>query len=311
MKGLRILVTGGLGYAGGWISSFLARAGHEVFVTSRRTEQPDLGAPYTLVPMDVATPDMPLPPGLDVVVHAASLNEAHLPDYPRQALLVNALGARNLLAALAEASASAAPPLFIYCSTFHVYGKSEGRIGEDSPVAPVGDYALTHFFAEEYCRSAMRLTGQPCIILRLTNGYGAPKTPVDSKWHLLVNDLCRQAVTQGAITLRSSPALMRDFVWLGDMAKTVAALLERRDLAGRLFNVASGSSLAIGDVARRIATVAEGLLGRAVPLRCEQPGGKAGALLQVDNRALQKALGLSFEDRLEQEAAAVMRLLLP
>lgn len=326
---LRVLVTGGLGYVGGWISARMAAAGHELFVLSSRPRAQQQAFAYTHVTADLATADSSelaalLPDTLDAVIHAASLNEAFAPEYARRALLINALGTRTLLEALAKKSeknsASSAMPLVIYCSTFHVYGASSGHITENSPAQPVGDYALTHYFAEEYCRAAMRASGPPCIIVRLTNGYGAAKTPVHSKWHLLINDLCRAAAQSGTIVLRSNPAVRRDFVWLGDMAETCEALAHRRDLAGRLFNVASGHSFGIGEIADRIAAVAEKVLGHAVPVVREfqethsqvsdfKHALATGQLLHVDNTALQKALGLCFHDKLDEEAAAILAFL--
>ena len=202
----RYLVTGGFGYAGAWISEHLAATGHQVFVLSRRASAPDTNAgwPYTPISADVEglAPEALaplLPEALDGVVHAASLNEEFLPEYPRRALLVNGLGPRNLIAALLLRHGQSAPatlPLLIYCSTIHVYGAASGEIGEATPPQPRNDYALTHYVGEEYCRLFMRTRNMPCIITRLSNGYGAPKLTNSDKWHLLLNDLCKTAVRE-------------------------------------------------------------------------------------------------------------------
>ena len=115
----------------------------------------DIGRDYTLIRSDLADQDAyeiaaSLPEGLDCVIHAASCNEAFEPGYAGRALKVNALGTRNLIRALVSRREGTTPlPLFIYLSTFHVYGRSEGRINEDDPAEPRNDYALTHFFGEE------------------------------------------------------------------------------------------------------------------------------------------------------------------
>lgn len=326
----RILITGGLGYAGGLVAAHLARQGHELYLLSRGGQEagpkvnPSAGSDSEsggcsaglFIKADLARISAGqlaglLPADLEAVVHAASLNEAFLPDYPRQSLLVNSLGTRTLLEALAEKSAldKTALPLVIYFSTFHVYGRDRGLITEDRPPAPQGDYALTHFFAEEYCRAAMRCGGPPCVILRLTNGYGLAASPKAQKWHLLINDLCRSAVSGGELLLRSNPLARRDFVWLGDVARVAEALLGRQDLAGRLFNVSSGQSLSLRESAARIAGVASLALGREVAVRELAPPGE-DIELEVDNAALRAALDYRFQDRLEEEALAVMRTLL-
>ena len=326
----RYLVTGGLGYAGAWITSELAAAGHETFVLSRGTDKPELkpnpakeadtepGAPYALVRADLAEQSPAevaalLPEGLDGVVHAASFNEAFAPDYGRKALLANALGTRTLLEALVIQGGrkDRVLPLFLYFSTFHVYGESCGHITEDTPPRPRNDYGLTHLFGEEYCRMFARVNGLPHIVVRPSNGYGAPKTAASTKWYLLLNDLCKSAFTEGRIVLRSDPAVPRDFVWLGDVAAAVKALLERPDLAGRVFNISSGSALALGEVARRAAAGAARFFNRDIPLILEREPdpGTADRALHVDNSAVSAALNMFFHDRMDEEIVALLSLL--
>ena len=336
-KGLtprRYLITGGLGYAGAWITSALAATGHEVFVLSRGKNKPALkpnptpgtaDAPrdplvlsYTLIQADLAEQSPAelaalLPEGLDAVVHAASFNESFVPDYGRKALAANALGTRNLLEALTLQGErlSRSLPLLLYCSTFHVYGASSGHITEASPLCPRNDYALTHLFGEEYCRMFGRTKGLPHIIVRLSNGYGAPKTAASTKWYLLLNDLCKSAFTEGRIALRSDPTIPRDFVWLGDVAAVMAALLERPDLAGRIFNISSGAALSLGEVARRVADGAARFFAKDIPLILERGGEPGGAAhpLHVDNSAVCAALGMTFHDQMDEEVAALFFLL--
>ena len=314
----RYLVAGGFGYAGSWISEYLASQGHQVFVLSRRatvTAAAEIAWPYTPIDADLETlspealADL-LPKSLDGVVQMASLNEEALPDYPRRALLVNGLGTRNLITALLLNQAGAGPrqalPLLVYCSTIHVYGTMSGDINEATPPEPQSDYALTHYLAEEYSRMFMRAHSLPCIITRLSNCYGAPKLPGSAKWHLLLNDLCKMAVQGGQIVLRSHPDTPRDFIWLGDVAKSIHALLERPDLVGGLFNLSSGQSVSIGDVARRVATLAEKRLGKNIPVRFESASAPHPAPLRISNAAFATATGLSFGDHMDEEIAGLL-----
>jgi nucleoside-diphosphate-sugar epimerase len=49
----RYLVTGGFGYAGSWISEYLASQGHQVFVLSRRSGAAGAAWPCTLISADL------------------------------------------------------------------------------------------------------------------------------------------------------------------------------------------------------------------------------------------------------------------
>jgi len=313
----RYLVTGGFGYAGSWISERLASQGHQVFILSRRATAAAAeiaavtGAAWPCIPIDAdlaaLTPEALahlLPESLDGVVHAASLNEEFLPDYPRRSLLVNGLGTRNLIAALLLAPSP--PPLMIYCSTIHVYGRISGQISEATAPQPQNDYALTHYVAEEYCRMFMRAKNLPCIITRLSNGYGAPKWPGSAKRHLLLGDLCTMAAQDGRIVLRSHPDTPRDFIRLKDVARSIHALLDRPDLAGSTFNVSSGQSISIGEVARRVAAIAAQRLGRNIPVCFAEEGTARPAPLHISNAALIAATGLRFSDHLDEEIVALL-----
>jgi UDP-glucose 4-epimerase len=312
------LITGGLGYVGAWITAHLASLGHKAHVLSRKGKQPDIGAPYELVQADLVeqSPEelaAMLPEKLDAVIHAASFNETFVPDYGRRALLVNVLGTRNLLEALtAQARRLDRPaPLCLYLSTFHVYGANSGTINESQPPMPRNDYAMTHLLAEEYFQLFQRARSVDSILVRLTNGYGVPKTPESDKWYLLFNDLCRQAVKKNSVILNSCPAIKRDFVWLGDVAEVMERLSTRRDLAGRLFNLSTGKAVSIGEVAHLVAVTATSVLGKDVGLEMRDSLTESVQTpdLYVDNSALCRAIGVEFHNRMREEIAALLESL--
>ena len=313
-KRLRCLVTGGLGYAGAWISRHLAECGHEVCILSRGEQKTDIGTPYSLVSADLAAlaPEEVarlLPDDLDGIVHAASFNESFAPDYARKALLTNSLGTRNLLQALALQGGDRPLPLVIYLSTFHVYGRSGGDIDESCPALPRNDYALTHLFGEEYCRLFARTNGQPQVVLRATNGYGAPQTPGSDKWYLLLNDLCRAAMHTREVRLHGPSSTLRDFVWLGDLAVAVEKLLRRPDLAGNIFNIASSASRSTGEIAALVAEAASRMLGEHIPVMFPpEEASRPQSRLQVNNKAVRDAIGMKFQDRMQEEISSLLRL---
>ncbi len=316
---MRYLVTGGLGFVGSWVARHLARAGHEVFVLSRGERAPDLGAPYSLVRADITAAPAALravlPPDLDGCVHAASFNEADTPDYGRLALNANTLGTRNLLQALAdEADAAKRPPCpVVYLSTFHVYGRSGGSIDEETPPEPRNEYALTHLMGEEYCRFFQRTRGLPALTVRLSNGYGAPLIAPFGKWYLLLPDLCRMALREGRIRLRSPGGVRRDFLWMGDAAEIMAFLLgvlpDKPELAGQTLNIASGQSPSIAELAELAAAVYARRYGKtaAVDLAGGSGGGEGPRISTDKLRDL--IPGFTAHNRLTEEMDAIFAFL--
>ncbi len=306
---MRCLITGGYGYVGAHVAARAASEGHEVFVLSRGPARP---APFAhthiqadlarIAPADLAAL---LPEALGACIHLASRNESFIPEYPRQALEANAFGTRVLLEALARLTGPR--PHVAYASTFHVYGRTGGDIDESTPPAPRSDYALTHLFAEEYGRMFSRAEDLPFSVLRLTNGYGAPLLPGSDKWHLICNDLCRQAVREGRITLKAHAETQRDFVSLRDVARAFISLASRPALAGRLYNIASGAAVTLGDVARAAQRAARERLARDIDLIFEGTGeAPAGELLRISTAAARADLGFTCGTDMEAEMRGIL-----
>jgi nucleoside-diphosphate-sugar epimerase len=115
-------------------------------------------------------------------------------------------------------------------------------------------------------------------------------------------------VRDGQIVLRSHPDTPRDFIWLGDVARSMHILLQRPDLAGSLFNLSSGQSTSIGTVARLVAALAAKHLGRSVPLYFENACTAPPAALRINNAAFTTATGQSFGDHMEEEIANLLTM---
>ena len=237
----RVLITGGLGYVGGRIAEYLSRD-NALFLSigTRRDEivVRDWIENGDVVQMDLASKNSleDACAGVRHVIHLAGLNEIDSAKDPEKALAINGHGTLRLL----RASEKAGVERFIYFSTAHVYGAPlEGRITEQTVPRPVHPYAITHRVAEDFVLAAHDSGSLTGIVLRLSNAFGAPNSPYANRWTLIVNDLCRQAVRSGRLTLRSSGLQKRDFITLEDVGKAVAHFLrlQRSECGDGLFNL--------------------------------------------------------------------------
>ena len=59
------------------------------------------------------------------------------------------------------------------------------------------------------------------LVLRLANGYGYPMHKEVSRWSLVFNDFCKQAVVNKKIVLKTPGDQHRDFISLQDVASAV------------------------------------------------------------------------------------------
>lgn len=267
----RIAITGGFGLLGGRLALHLGGAGRAVRLIVHDVVRPrPWAAPFETVVADVtdagALADAVA--GADTVVHLAALNAQACAADPAAAARVNVGGTANLVAA----ARSAGVRRVLYVSTVHVYGAPlAGDLDEDSPTVNTHPYAATHRRAETLVRGAEGMEG---IVIRLSNGYGAPADAGADCWMLVANDLCRQAALAGALALRGTGMDQRDFLPVADVAGAITHLLrlDGAHCAGGLFNVAAGRSTTVLALAERIAARAGALFGATPPIT-RAPGG--------------------------------------
>ena len=265
----KVLLTGGLGYVGGRLALALHEAGHIVRCGTRRS---GLSAPAWIPDMQMAHLDWDsieslskVCQGVDSVVHLSAMNEIESANDPIGALQMNGLASLRLL----EAAKMVGVRRFIYFSTAHVYGSPlQGNIDETTLPRPIHPYAITHKVAEDFVLAAHDRKQIEGVVIRLSNGFGAPATAAVDRWTLLVNDLCRQAVTIGELRLNSSGAQLRDFITLGDVARAVKHVLQldANQLADGLFNLGGGKATSILDMTNRIAARWQVLTGREIAI---------------------------------------------
>ena len=258
-----VLITGAFGYIGGRVARHLAQVGHTLRLGTRQAETP---APAWLRNGSVTACDLfhdeqlhTACCGAQCVVHLASINENVCAADPALALEVNGSGTLRALLAAIKAGAGR----FIYLSTAHVYGAPlTGTISETSLPRPRHPYAISHRVAEDFVLAAHSKSEIEGVVLRLSNGFGAPENADVDRWTLLVNDLCRQAATTRRMVMRSSGDDWRDFITLADASHAIAHFLalDRATLGDGLFNVGSGHSIQVHAVVDLIAQRCEAVL---------------------------------------------------
>ena len=265
-----VLVTGAGGYLGGRLVAHLERENAFVVRSGSRVVADGAANAVSMGQLDDAKQLRTACEGVATVVHLAALNEIESARHPERAVDVNVNGTVRLLAAATAAGVRR----FVFLSTAHVYGAPlEGHIDERQVTRPVHPYAITHRAAEDFVAAAGREGRIETVVLRLSNAVGAPANTKVERWTLLVNDLCRQAVTAGKMTLRSSGLARRDFIPMTDACSAIAHFI--RLPGARLptgpVNLGSGESLKVIDVVELIAERAVAVLGAKPAIERPEP----------------------------------------
>ena len=192
---MRVFITGGRGYVGGRLTEHLVKNGYEVFVgTRRKVGQDRLFYGAQLIQTNLFDDNFlsRIDKKFDGIVHCAAMNAIECSTDPLEAIKVNGLGTAHLVRSAKKHGVKK----FIHLSTTHVYSDDpEGMIDEDTPAQNLHPYASSHL-AGEFQTLYGGLDGRmETIVLRLSNGVGAPIQQNIDCWSLVVNDFCRQAVT--------------------------------------------------------------------------------------------------------------------
>jgi len=302
MSGKKVLITGGFGNLGSWISEYLDNLGYIVFILSKNIKD----SPYNIIQADI-TDINELKEKLDIdfdyVIHTASYNEFFHNNYAKKALLVNSLGSRNLIEILKDKHIKK----FIYLSTFHIYGENSGVITEDTIPNPENDYASTHLFAEYYLKQFYATHKFPSTIFRLTNSYGTPKSIDSNKWYLVLNDLVKSAFIDNKIILNSNGKAIRDFIYMGDVCKVIEKSLSLQE--HQILNLSSNQTHSILYIANKVKFVYKQRYDKNIEIILNNNDTTLSNSLTVDNSRLKKIIDIKFSNKFEYEINNIFDLL--
>lgn len=224
---MKILVTGGFGYIGGRLAQFLSAQGkYDLFLGSRQRLD---SSPWTPQAKVIQTQWNSLSQlesicaGIDTIVHLAGMNAQDCVLNPIAAFDVNASNTVRIV----QSAIHQGVKRFIYLSTAHVYSNPLiGIINEKTPLTNMHPYATSHLAGENAVREAHQQGEIEGIVIRLSNAFGAPIHKNVNCWMLLVNDLCRQALTNQRMILQSAGLQRRDFIPLSDVCRAIQHLIE-------------------------------------------------------------------------------------
>jgi nucleoside-diphosphate-sugar epimerase len=230
----RVLVTGGSGFVGRRLVRSLRGEGAEVYAPERGI-------------LDVSAGPLP-DVSADWVIHLAG--RTFVPaswNDPADFYRVNVLGTVNVLEYCRRSLAK-----LIYVSGY-CYGIPETLpISETAPLKPNNPYAFSKSSAEEACRFFFESLQTSVMIVRPFNIYGPGQSP-----DFLIPRIVGQAIdpTVAAIVVEDdSPK--RDYVHIDDVIGAIESL-RRNPRPGATFNIGSGESYSVAEVAEMVCKAAD------------------------------------------------------
>jgi UDP-glucose 4-epimerase len=246
-----ILIIGGNGYLGKRIASFLNYKSYDLIIGSTQKNISDSDSYETLY-CDVLDKNslFECTKSVDAVINLSGLNSEDSKKFPDLANDVKILGNKNL----SEACKLNNVKKIISFSTIHVYKKPLiGEFLENSSAMPSHPYGISNLKGEKSLIDALTNTDIDYTIFRLSNAVGRPLNVQNNCWRLLVNDICRSAVADQSITIKSNKNTLRDFISISDICNYLEFFINNEgDKNFPIFNLCSGNSITIEDIAKKV-----------------------------------------------------------
>ena len=272
---MKVLITGGAGFIGSHLAQTLCQRGAAIVVldnlssgslTNLAWRKP--GDHLEFVQGDVADAAVVRRAiaGCDWVFHQAALvSVPKSVEHPLESHRDNVVGTLEVLAAARDAGVKR----LVLASSSAIYGDHPAEVKHETlPPLPLSPYALQKYAAERYGQLFHALYGLETVALRYFNMFG-PRQAADSPYSGVIAKFCNAFLAKERPRVFGDGRQTRDFVYVDNVvAANLAAAEQPPDrVAGRVFNVATGTSITLLD----LITELQRLTGQALEPRFE-PG---------------------------------------
>jgi len=225
-NGKSVMISGGAGFIGSWLSQKLIELGAEVtavdnFSTGsiKNIEGLISNPRFKLIEADAQEVDAK---GYDYLIHGASIPSPD--DYvrrPVETALSNALGLLNFLKSGKRV---------LYMSSSETYGDPqviptpESYWGNVNPVGQRSCYDESKRFGEALCMAFAREKGVSVRIARIHNTYG-PRMDVTGRYARAIPRFINQALKNEPLTIYGDGLQTRSFTYITDMVDGLIRLM--------------------------------------------------------------------------------------
>ncbi|TVZ51935.1 NAD-dependent epimerase/dehydratase family protein [Dokdonia sp. Hel_I_53] len=235
------LVTGGAGFIGSHVASYLLQHEHKVVVLDDLSGGFEENIPEECLFIKGSVTDYQLVNELfnthvfDYVYHLAAYAAEGLSHFIRRFNYENnVIGSINLI----NASVNHAVKKFIFTSSIAVYGSQELPLRESQNPQPEDPYGIAKYAVEMDLKNAHEMFGLDYIIFRPHNVYG-PGQNIGDKYRNVVGIFMNQILKKEALTIFGDGKQTRAFTYIDDVAPYIAASYAFAKADNQIFNIGS------------------------------------------------------------------------
>ena len=246
----KILITGGSGYVGGFLSKYLFDKGLDITISTSQLKKSNL---IKSISIDWKKP-INLSSKFDIIIHAAGIPSKICEKDPELAFKFNYEKTKELL----DHAINSSCEKFYYISTAHVYASPlVGTFDDESKKNNQHPYAASQRMAEDYLLSKIQKNMIQGSVIRLTNCFGPPATLKNDCWNLSINQFVLSAICNQTILIKNNPYNRRDFISLSEFARLFFQIISMKNKNPKEILIASSEAREILDVANEIKKIIE------------------------------------------------------
>lgn len=269
---MKVLVTGGAGYIGSFMTKILLEAGHSVVVVDNleRGYKEVVDTKATLVVGDLGDAQFlqkTLQVGFDIVIHFAGyISVGESMQEPKKYFRNNTFVSLQLLEAMKENNIKK----IIFSSTAAVYGNPvQSPITEDHQTKPTSVYGESKLMTESMLRWYQKIYGINFVALRYFNACGAEIDGAmgerhNPETHIIPNAIAA-ALTKKPFSLfgndykTSDGTCVRDYIHVKDLVTAHILAVEKinKDKGGFFYNVGTGIGFSNKEVIEKVKEVSK------------------------------------------------------
>jgi UDP-glucose 4-epimerase len=251
----KYLVTGGAGFIGSHLCDALLARGDQVRVldnlsTGKRENISD-DVEFFLGDVTDKTAVETASRGVDGCFHLAAI--ASVAQSTEDWVGTHEVNLTGAIRVLDAARATKFP--VVYASSAAVYGDNASMpLCETDRASPLTPYGADKLACELHARVASVLHNIPTAGMRFFNVYGPrqdPRSPYSGVISIFTDRLSRCL----NIPIFGDGQQSRDFIYVGDVVRFLCAAMDRADTRATIYNVCSGQSTNLRQLAQTLATV--------------------------------------------------------
>lgn len=252
---MKVLVTGAAGFIGSHLCEALLNRGDEVLGIDNleigRRSNLDLcfdSSNFRFFQKDIRSELTDFDKDFDLIFHLAALADI-VPSItnPSDYFSSNVTGTLNVM----EFARANRINKVVYSASSSCYGiPDKFPTSENSEIKPEYPYALTKYLGEEIVLHWGRVYGIDVTSLRFFNVYG-PRARTSGTYGAVFGVFLAQKLAGKPLTIVGDGKQTRDFTFVTDIVNALV-LASQRNLPSEIYNVGSGGSYSINDLATKI-----------------------------------------------------------